>query len=162
QTDPARATVARLAAEGLWFSEALGLGSPPPERRAAILKEILSLTESTTRKDEEIAERPDMPPAPPVHESTPPASLRMETREPAHTANQAARVSASALTRLQKDEGFWRGDLRADTTLESDYALLSLWLYPPDENGWNPPVRTKIVKALRTILDRQLPDGGWS
>jgi squalene-hopene/tetraprenyl-beta-curcumene cyclase len=164
QAAPARATVARLAAEGLWFSEALGLAPPPRERRAAIVREILSLTESpSTRKDEEMAERSDSLPAQPVSEGVIPlASPGMEIQELAQQAEQAARISASGLTRLQKAEGFWRGDLRADTTLESDYVLLSLWLYPPDENGWNPPVRAKIVKALRTILDRQLPDGGWN
>jgi squalene-hopene/tetraprenyl-beta-curcumene cyclase len=149
--DPARATVARLAAEGLWFSEALGLAPPPQERRAAIVQEILSLTGTPS-------ERKPIMAAPIAETVAAPAPVELEMRE----LTQQAHISAAALARLQQAEGFWRGDLRADTTLESDYVLLSLWLYPPDENGWNPPVRTKIVKALRTILDRQLPDGGWN
>ena len=43
----------------------------------------------------------------------------------------AAAASARALAGLQKPEGYWCGDLLADTTLESDYVLLQLWLYPP-------------------------------
>ena len=154
--DPVRATVARLAAQGLWFSEALGLAPPPQERRTAIVQEILSLTGTPSERKTSVAA------APIVEAVAAPPPVGFEVRELVQQAGQAAQISAGALARLQKGEGFWRGDLRADTTLESDYVLLSLWLYPPDENGWNPPVRTKIVKALQTILDRQLPDGGWN
>lgn len=67
-----------------------------------------------------------------------------------------------ALLDLQKPEGYWCGDLLADTTLESDYILLQLWLHPPDENGWNPPNRETIAKAAQSILERQLPNGGYN
>lgn len=67
-----------------------------------------------------------------------------------------------ALLDLQKPEGYWCGDLLADTTLESDYILLQLWLHPPDENGWNPPNRETISKAAQSILERQLPNGGFN
>lgn len=63
---------------------------------------------------------------------------------------------------LQKPEGYWCGDLLADTTLESDYILLQLWLYPPSEGGWAPPTWSRIVKAARSILGRQLPGGGYN
>jgi squalene-hopene/tetraprenyl-beta-curcumene cyclase len=152
--DPARATVARLAAEGLWFSEALGLAPPPPDRRDAVIREILSLAGGATVK---VIEPEPLTETVILH-----ASAQVELRELAQQAGEAARVSGGALSRLQKPEGYWRGNLTADTTLESDYVLLSLWLYPPEESGWNPPVWPKIVKALRTILDRQLPDGGWN
>ncbi len=37
--------------------------------------------------------------------------------------------------RSRRPEGFWCGELTADTTLESDYILLQLWLHQPDEDG---------------------------
>ncbi len=67
-----------------------------------------------------------------------------------------------ALVSLQKPEGFWCGDLLADTTLESDYILLQLWLHAPAGSGWNPPTLSRIGKAARSILDRQLPGGGFN
>ncbi len=70
--------------------------------------------------------------------------------------------SRAALLDLQKPEGFWCGDLLADTTLESDYILLQLWLYPPEEGGWRPPNWLRIQKAAQAILRRQLPDGGFN
>jgi squalene-hopene/tetraprenyl-beta-curcumene cyclase len=69
--------------------------------------------------------------------------------------------AASALAALQHPDGFWSGELTADSTLESDYVLLQLWLHPPDGPVWNPPSKMRLAKACRSILDRQLPDGGW-
>lgn len=68
----------------------------------------------------------------------------------------------AALLDLQKPGGYWCGDLLADSTLESDYILLQLWLYPPDGSGWHPPTMDRIRKAARSILDRQLPGGGFN
>ena len=70
--------------------------------------------------------------------------------------------SREALLDLQKPEGFWCGDLLADTTLESDYILLQLWLHPPGDGGWNPPSWHRVRKAAQSILRRQLPDGGFN
>ena len=70
-------------------------------------------------------------------------------------------LAAAALLRKQAPEGYWCGELTADSTLESDYVLLQLWLHPPEESGWNPPTRRRIDRACRAILERQLPDGGW-
>jgi squalene-hopene/tetraprenyl-beta-curcumene cyclase len=70
--------------------------------------------------------------------------------------------SSEYLFSLQSSEGFWCGELTADTTLESDYILLQLWLHQPEGSEWNPPSRPRIVKAVRSILDRQLPDGGFN
>ena len=53
-------------------------------------------------------------------------------------------------------------ELTADTTLESDYILLQLWLHPPVNGVWNPPTRPMIDKAVDSILARQLPDGGFN
>jgi squalene-hopene/tetraprenyl-beta-curcumene cyclase len=144
------AMIAQLAAEGLAFCEQLGLMNFSPQKRAAIVDQILNLTERT---------QPQKPPALPETKAAAPSA---EFRDLAKRAGDAARSSAAALTGLQDPAGFWRGDLTADTTLESDFVLLNLWLYPAGEHGWNPPSRARIDKALATVLARQLPDGGWN
>ncbi len=70
--------------------------------------------------------------------------------------------AAEALLAVQNPEGFWCGELLADTTLESDFILLQLWLHPPKDGTWRPPTLERILKASRSILDRQLPDGGFN
>ncbi len=77
-------------------------------------------------------------------------------------AAQAARSAADHLLSLQDSGGWWCAELTADSTLESDYILLQLWMYPPQGGIWNPPTRPLIDKAVRSILDRQLPDGGFN
>ena len=92
---------------------------------------------------------------------------------PRHQIDRAARVdraeviaavrgACDALLGQQSAEGFWCGELTADTTLESDYILLQLWLHQPEGAGWNPPTRARIDKAARSILERQMPDGGFN
>jgi len=78
------------------------------------------------------------------------------------SATQAGRRAAEYLLSIRRPEGYWRAELTADTTLESDYILLELWLYPPENGVWNPPTRQKIDRAVRSILERQLPDGGFN
>ena len=70
--------------------------------------------------------------------------------------------AVDALSAQQTPEGFWCGELTADTTLESDYILLQLWLNQPDNGSWNPPTRGRIERAARSILDRQMADGGFN
>ncbi|HKD05673.1 MAG TPA: squalene--hopene cyclase [Bryobacteraceae bacterium] len=71
--------------------------------------------------------------------------------------------AARHLLSLQKEDGHWCALLTADTTLESDYILLQLWLYPPDASGaWNPPTRGVVNRAVDRILSQQLPDGGFN
>ena len=70
--------------------------------------------------------------------------------------------AAGHLLSRQSGEGFWWADLTADTTLESDYVLLELWLNPPQNGVWDPPSKARIAKAARSILARQLPDGGFN
>ncbi len=77
-------------------------------------------------------------------------------------ASQALGRASEALLAKRRQQGFWWGDLTADTTLESDYILLELWLHPPQGGAWNPPSRPKVDKAVRSILARQLPDGGFN
>jgi squalene-hopene/tetraprenyl-beta-curcumene cyclase len=100
-----------------------------------------------------------------------PSGRRVARRTHAAAASRQAMAEActasliraqGALLELQKPEGFWCGDLLADTTLESDYILLQLWLHRPSEGGWNPPTMGRIGKAARSILDRQLPGGGYN
>jgi squalene-hopene/tetraprenyl-beta-curcumene cyclase len=74
----------------------------------------------------------------------------------------AVERSSEALFRKQAAEGFWCGELTADTTLESDYILLQLWLHQPAGAEWDPPSRERIQKAARSILERQLADGGFN
>jgi len=63
---------------------------------------------------------------------------------------------------LQTPEGYWWAELTADSTLESDYILLQLWLYPPENGVWNPPNREQVDRAVNSILARQLEDGGFN
>jgi squalene-hopene/tetraprenyl-beta-curcumene cyclase len=71
-------------------------------------------------------------------------------------------TAAESLLARQAPEGFWCGELTADTTLESDYILLQLWLHQPEGAVWNPPSRARVEKACRSILERQLPNGGFN
>ena len=66
-------------------------------------------------------------------------------------ANAAAR---KFLFSQQHEEGYWCGELEADTTLESDYILLHMLL------GTGNPQR--FEKAAHHILKHQNADGGWS
>lgn len=77
-------------------------------------------------------------------------------------ATQAAHRAADYLGGIQSGQGYWWAELTADTTLESDYVLLQLWLHPPVNGVWNPPTRALLDKAVESILGRQLPDGGFN
>jgi squalene-hopene/tetraprenyl-beta-curcumene cyclase len=58
------------------------------------------------------------------------------------------------LLSLQASEGYWLGELEADTTLESDYIF---YLHVLDKAE---PQR--VAKLANYIRRRQLPDGGWN
>src|ERR1700675_4986373 len=58
------------------------------------------------------------------------------------------------LLSLQASEGYWLGELEADTTLESDYIF---YLHILDKAG---PQR--VAKLANYIRRRQQPDGGWN
>ncbi len=66
----------------------------------------------------------------------------------------AARDKArNYLFSLQHEDGYWCGELGADTTLQSDYILLHRLLGTGDQR--------KMRRAVVNILQRQNEDGGW-
>src|SRR5271168_5205433 len=67
-----------------------------------------------------------------------------------------AAVSAARkfLFSQQHDDGYWCGELEADTTLESDYILLHTLLGTGNQE--------RFQKAANWILRHQNEDGGWS
>jgi squalene-hopene/tetraprenyl-beta-curcumene cyclase len=67
---------------------------------------------------------------------------------------QAIDRAADHLLSLQADEGYWVGELEADSTLESDYIY---YLYVLGKAG---PER--ITKLANYVRRKQLPDGGWN
>jgi squalene-hopene/tetraprenyl-beta-curcumene cyclase len=77
-------------------------------------------------------------------------------------AAEVIRNASSSLLQRQAADGYWWADLRADTTLESDYIMMQLWLHPPVDGIWNPPTRPQIDRAVQAILARQLEDGGFN
>src|ERR1700683_5440181 len=67
---------------------------------------------------------------------------------------QAIERGAQHLLSLQAQEGYWLGELEADTTLESDY-IYYLFVLGKAEPG-------RIAKLANYVRCRQLPDGGWN
>jgi squalene-hopene/tetraprenyl-beta-curcumene cyclase len=71
----------------------------------------------------------------------------------------SSRVAASAdaarkhLLSRQHEEGYWCGELEADTTLESDYILLHTLLGTANQ--------ARFQKCCNYILQHQNEDGGW-
>jgi squalene-hopene/tetraprenyl-beta-curcumene cyclase len=92
----------------------------------------------------------------------PGSATATEPSLPFATRHESLRAASKALLDLQEPLGFWDGRLTADSTLESDYFLLLLWLYPPKGEVWQPPCRERIGKLVSSILRRQLPEGGFS
>jgi squalene-hopene/tetraprenyl-beta-curcumene cyclase len=59
-----------------------------------------------------------------------------------------------ALLSQQSQEGYWCGELEADTTLDSDYIVLHTLLGTVDQE--------RLEKCANYILRQQQKDGGWS
>ncbi len=58
------------------------------------------------------------------------------------------------LLEQQHPDGYWQGELEGDSILESEYILLLAFLGEAD---------TEVAQqAAKTLLDKQLPEGGWS
>ncbi len=58
------------------------------------------------------------------------------------------------LLSIRSEEGYWLGELQADTTLESDYILYLHVLGQCDPD--------RVAKLANYIRRKQLPDGGWN
>src|ERR1700688_715076 len=65
----------------------------------------------------------------------------------------AVKNGAEYLLSVQADEGYWHGELEADTTLESDY-IYYLYVLGKAEPS-------RIAKLANYVRQKQLPDGGW-
>ena len=87
---------------------------------------------------------------------------RLQIRDHLQAAGDSLDRAAARLLELQSEDGRWCAELTADTTLESDFILLQLWLYPPTGGQWNPESGDLVQKAAKSSLDRQLPDGGFN
>jgi squalene-hopene/tetraprenyl-beta-curcumene cyclase len=96
------------------------------------------------------------------------ATTSPELRHPSEGWDEASPASSAIADRLretieravdfllerQADEGYWLGELEADTTLESDYIFYLHVLGRAD--------RERIGKLANYIRRRQLADGGWN
>lgn len=83
---------------------------------------------------------------------TPPRFGRIDTG--LERVEDAIRQSQSYLFSRQSPEGYWCGELEADSTLESDYIMLHTLLGSGKQ--------ATLQKAAAEILRRQNQDGGWS
>jgi squalene-hopene/tetraprenyl-beta-curcumene cyclase len=83
-----------------------------------------------------------------------PAPMPWREQDWAQRLENSIERGANHLLSLQAREGFWQGELEADTTLESDYIYYLYVLGKAD------PVR--IEKLANYVRHRQMHDGGWS
>jgi len=83
-----------------------------------------------------------------------PGALLWQEQDLGAALELAIENGASHLLSLQAEEGYWLGELEADTTLESDYIYYLFVLGKADSD--------RIAKFANYVRRRQLPDGGWS
>src|SRR5437867_7730532 len=83
---------------------------------------------------------------------TSPAGLKQ--RLPEDRLDAAIDKAVSYLTGLQHKDGYWVGELEADTTLESDYIFYLHVLGRLDDK--------RVEKLAEYVRRRQLDDGGWN
>src|SRR5204862_1240129 len=83
-----------------------------------------------------------------------PAPMPLQQQDWAERLEKAIERGASHLLSLQAEQGYWQGELEADTTLESDYIYYLFVLGKADPD--------RIEKLANYVRQRQLPDGGWS
>src|SRR6267143_914819 len=86
--------------------------------------------------------------------SVAPVPLPSHEQEWAERLEKTIERGANHLLSLQAEEGYWQGELEADTTLESDYIYYLHVLGKAD--------RERIAKLANYVRRRQLADGGWS
>jgi squalene-hopene/tetraprenyl-beta-curcumene cyclase len=78
--------------------------------------------------------------------------LKRRTIRLEEAVDEAVGRGVEHLVSMQHHEGYWLGELGADTTLESDYIFHLSVLGRTD----------RIDKLAKRIRDQQLPDGGWN
>ena len=83
-----------------------------------------------------------------------PVQAPLQGQDWAERIEKAIERGANHLLSLQAEQGYWQGELEADSTLESDY------IYYLHVLGKADPER--IAKLANYVRQRQLPDGGWS
>src|ERR1700752_1877734 len=88
------------------------------------------------------------------HSESGQATAVVQTRNLESLVEQAISRSRDWMLAAQAQEGYWWGELEADTTLESDY-ILYLHILGRLRSE-------KVEKLARYIRARQLPDGGWN
>lgn len=157
---PAFATVLRMACEGMWFCEVLNLG-PPDEVIRRQATDILIHLSANIKEHEIMSSFEWFLPSETHIEKKFESAIGRATAQ-TQRIQQAIAAAKQILLNLQQQDGYWCGSLTADSTLQSDYVLLQLWLHPPQGKTWNPPTQSRIQKAARSILQQQLPDGGWN
>src|SRR5262245_51038931 len=75
-------------------------------------------------------------------------------QKPKARLDQVIEKGASFLLSLQNEEGYWLGELEADTTLESDYIFYLNVLGKFDQS--------RVATLADYVRRRQLEDGGWN
>jgi len=85
----------------------------------------------------------------------PPVDPRVAYAEPSleERLQDAVERGVRHLLSLQAREGYWVGELQADTTLESDYIFYLHVLGKFD--------KTRMAKLANYVRAKQIPDGGW-
>jgi squalene-hopene/tetraprenyl-beta-curcumene cyclase len=88
------------------------------------------------------------------HSSPAAAQMRFGKIDDIHSRVTAAiNAAREHLFSKQHDEGYWCGELEADSTLESDYIFMHMLLGTRNEE--------RFQKCAREILRHQNEDGGW-
>ena len=82
------------------------------------------------------------------------AQVPWQAQDWAERLEKAIERGANHLLSLQAEQGYWQGELEADSTLESDYIYYLHILGKADPE--------RIAKLANYVRQRQLPDGGWS
>jgi squalene-hopene/tetraprenyl-beta-curcumene cyclase len=82
------------------------------------------------------------------------ATVPHHRREAGSPVEQVISRAVNWFLSAQHQDGYWWGELEADTTLESDYILYLQVLGQLQSE--------KTEKLAKYIRDRQLPDGGWN
>src|SRR5215472_9485424 len=85
---------------------------------------------------------------------TAPSTISWQEQEWAERLEKSIELGVDHLLSLQAREGFWQGELEADTTLESDYIYYLFVLGKADPQ--------RIAKLANYVRRKQLADGGWN